>query len=340
MMVALSAAPPDEPPDGTDACAAQLVECKANLAKLLKMAADRMTAEMVARVQTLLNDGSTADAAAFGSSVEAVFKGLSRSLVDMVSELSDGHTRIGRESVKAAKTTFHMKLAHARTASGVQLQNQATELEATFHRRIEETLSAAKGEGSAELVAAHKELEEVKQELAALRMKHDGTENVLTQTKAMLRSAEDAGTRARTDVERVESEMARSKEILEKALADLDVKVKENQSIEETVKELVQQSEQQAVALNEARTAMETLLHDLGIAIEEKTTLGQQIQALVTQVHQRATCPHLPPCFYPRALLIAHLLIHSYLLASLSSPPTLLLSFCCPPVARPSPSMG
>ena len=296
MSLAIAARPPspETPETDPDACGALLVHFGKDLAMLLDTATDS--------VQHLLhNHGSTTDAA-----LEAVFKGLSQSIIDMVTELSEGHTRIARQGAKAAKAVFHMKLSHSRTASSIQLQNQAKEMEAVFHRRIEETISATKGNDNTELEEAHKELEEIKHAFAKLKMNFNGTATVLSQTKDLLRSAEDAAASAQADVERVEKEtamiMATSNKIIHKALSDLDrprylvFKLKDpNRPYEDTLKELAARAEKQSVEKKEVRAEMDKLIHDLGFVIEEKSSLADQVAALTTQVNQERTTAFTSP---------------------------------------------
>ena len=64
------------------------------------------------------------------------------------------------------------------------------EMEATFHRKIEEKVSELRGEGGAELEAAHRQIEELTEELTTLKFKHQGDVDQLGMVKGLLNAAE------------------------------------------------------------------------------------------------------------------------------------------------------
>lgn len=97
----------------------------------------------------------------------------------IISSIADGHERTIRSRLAAQTVTFDMKLAQARTAGKLALANQAAQLEFEVNEKMEQMVAASKGESSALVEQAHREAEQAKREVAALKMKCDGL-NVCT----------------------------------------------------------------------------------------------------------------------------------------------------------------
>ena len=73
-----------------------------------------------------------------GAQAPAACQTLSHSVLAIIDELSDAQQRQSRDALKAQQVSHDMKMAHARTAARVTLEARTAEMEASFHRRVEE----------------------------------------------------------------------------------------------------------------------------------------------------------------------------------------------------------
>ena len=80
-----------------------------------------------------------------GAQAPAAYQTLSHSVLAIIDELSDAQQRQSRDALKAQQVSHDMKMAHARTAARVTLEARTAEMEASFHRRVEEEVRNSTG---------------------------------------------------------------------------------------------------------------------------------------------------------------------------------------------------
>ena len=233
---------------------------------------------------------SEIDASAFQGSVKGVIDWLGRAVYGQCDELSEKHRDTARQGLRAQGAVFEMKLATTRTAAVMEKQNAEVELKATMEKKLESTLKAAEGNSGKELAELKEKLEVQDNELRTLKMKLGGVEEALsmskTQYNAMEKEAE--GERRRADTAEAlaknhEEEMLRCKEVLEKALSELEAKTRKNATLEQRVAEFVEETAKLRIECDEARTCLTKALEDLGIVTEENISLTEQVKKLVAE---------------------------------------------------------
>ena len=118
---------------------------------------------------------SFAEAVTKVAPIDPGFEKLINGIVNpIVSSIADAHDSDVKGRLAAQAVTFDMKLQQARTAGKLALANQAVQLEYEINEKMEQMVAANKGESSALVDQAHREAEQAKRELAALKMKCDG----------------------------------------------------------------------------------------------------------------------------------------------------------------------
>ena len=196
---------------------------------------------------------------------------LGHSIFTLLSGLSDRHQTTAREHMKAQSAAFDMKIAHSRTSAKMLLQNQAAEMESALNRKLEERLIEMMGEGAANALAdANREREEAQRELAELRVKCVGIEESLQMTQQLLRASEaqvtalqEAAASEQQRVGALEADVANCQVMLDQALADLDIKGQENQTLQEKLAAIVGQLENKHANLNALKQELDQALVDL-----------------------------------------------------------------------------
>ena len=233
----------------------------------------------------------------FEGAVRGAMQWLARAVDDEVEELLESARQTAKRQLKQQQTVFDMKMATSRTAAAVSLQDQAQEMEAALHRKVEESLAAASISGGEVLAEAHQQIEELAAEVGTLKLKWSGTEEAMVVVKGLLSSsersaaewqtkAEDAAASAEkqlASVEATQGELTRCKDMLDAALVELEVKTQANLTLEQTVEEFLKESARLREESASAKTELTQALADLGIVTEENLTLSEQIQRLVQQ---------------------------------------------------------
>ena len=200
-----------------------------------------------------------------------------RGFAEICQNMSNEHQAVTRGQLKAQAVAADMKLMRARTAGSVQLHNQQATFESVVHRKVEEQVAAITGKEGAELAGLHRQVEEMTREMNALRVHAGTTSDSLARTKDLLRASDSAN-------EKLQYDMEKTAEMLEDALAKLDVKRSADRTLEENVRELVEETERQRMELAAAHSELASALADLGITIQEKGQLADQIAVLVERV--------------------------------------------------------
>lgn len=166
-----------------------------------------------------------------GAQAPAAYQTLSHSVLAIIDEHSDAQQRQSRDALKAQQVSHEMKMAHARTAARVTLEARTAEMEASFHRRVEEEVRNSTG--AAQLEDAHRQLELVGAELSKARAKCAHLEQALQTSQQLHRVSE-------LQRERTEHELRNEHTRAEELLADM---ISCAQIAADTLSELISGSE-------------------------------------------------------------------------------------------------
>lgn len=188
-------------------------------------------------------------------------------------QLSAAFTESTRKQLKAQQAVYEIKLAQVRTASTVQLKNQACELEAQQQAKIEQTVKSLVEGGDTELSEAYVKIDGLRAQLETVRATLDAEHEELTRIQKKLETSE---TRAGEAEEKLSASRKENKEIKEK-LKDKDEQIEKLEETAKTFKPQLQAMEQRA-------EAAETEIADLQKHIEKEaqeqesvlSTLGVQ----------------------------------------------------------------
>ena len=90
---------------------------------------------------------------------------------EVIFRLSDADQRAARGQLKEQRAKYEQRMEQVRTASSVQLQNQAAELEAVAEKRIDRRVHELTDGGDAALVKAHQQVEIANAEIAELKLR-------------------------------------------------------------------------------------------------------------------------------------------------------------------------
>ena len=132
------------------------------------------------------------------------------------------------------------------------------------------------------------QLDEARRGLAASQAEN----STLKETMAKLRkemAASGAGAaeellEAKAEIAKLNAEAAAVQAELSNALADLNLKAEENQTLGSQVSQLIEQYEAAKRDIAESKASLESTLSDLNITRTENMTLGEQIKQIVTQL--------------------------------------------------------
>ena len=150
---------------------AHLADAKKELSTVLIAAVDRLEAATDAAVAAAVSEKvGVAASPQQCESTKDVFTALARESAGCLDQLSSMNQETARQQRVALSAAFDIKLSHARSAANMSMLNTKAEMETAFHRRTEERLSAARGEGNADLSSAHRELEATRSELNKTRI--------------------------------------------------------------------------------------------------------------------------------------------------------------------------
>lgn len=143
------------------------------------------------------------------------FDTLLRKATALAETLSEADREAHRKAVKAQETLFRVKLESSRTASAVNLQNAQAEMQAQYHRELEDREKALKSGGSSALADVHRQLEAATERIVELEKdvkKQSGVNSSLRSILAVHETQEsDAHTKALQAaalVERLQAELA------------------------------------------------------------------------------------------------------------------------------------
>lgn len=144
-----------------------------------------------------------------------VFENLLRKATALAETLSEADREAHRKAVKAQETLFRVKLESSRTASAVNLQNAQAEMQAQYHRELEDREKSLKSGGSSALADVHRQLEAATERIVELEKdvkKQSGVNSSLRGILAVHETQEaDAHTKALQAaalVERLQAELA------------------------------------------------------------------------------------------------------------------------------------
>jgi hypothetical protein len=143
------------------------------------------------------------------------FENLLRKATALAETLSEADRESHRKAVKAQETLFRVKLESSRTASAVNLQNAQAEMQAQYHRELEDREKSLKSGGSSALADVHRQLEAATERIVELEKdvkKQSGVNSSLRGILAVHETQEaDAHTKALQAaalVERLQAELA------------------------------------------------------------------------------------------------------------------------------------
>lgn len=143
------------------------------------------------------------------------FENLLRKATALAETLSEADREAHRKAVKAQETLFRVKLESSRTASVVNLQNAQAEMQAQYHRELEDREKSLKSGGSSALADVHRQLEAATERIVELEKdvkKQSGVNSSLRGILAVHETQEaDAHTKALQAaalVERLQAELA------------------------------------------------------------------------------------------------------------------------------------
>lgn len=171
-----------------------LDKCRKGVESLLRSACERVLQDAITTT------GKNADPSAQTVTVNGVFEWAVREAVELVEAMGDQNKLTARDSLKAQEAAMNFKLATARKAGSVQLNNQAASLEAAAEVRIKEKVNEARGEGGSALVKALAQVEELEEELQEKKLKHQGDQDQLVMVKSLLVAEQDKTARLEEEV--------------------------------------------------------------------------------------------------------------------------------------------
>ena len=138
----------------------------------------------------------------FHQLVQETLWGLLREGSEVIFRLSDADQRAARGQLKEQRAKYEQRMEQVRTASSVQLQNQAAELEAVAEKRIDRRVHELTDGGDAALVKAHQQVEIANAEIAELKLKAEGVESALAMAQQRLKTSDSRITTLETEAER------------------------------------------------------------------------------------------------------------------------------------------
>ena len=118
------------------------------------------------------------------------FKKLDARAAALGGDLSEADLDTHRTALRAQKTAMALKMETSRAAAAQSLKNQSAELEAHFHKELEHKVAALMGGEASALAEAHREIEEVKEELATAKKDADKAITMQNTVKGLLRTKE------------------------------------------------------------------------------------------------------------------------------------------------------
>jgi len=116
------------------------------------------------------------------------FEVLLRKAAALGEALSEADREAHRKAIKQQDNMFKLKLESSRTAGAVNLQNAQTELQAAYHKQLEDQVKAIKSGGSSALADAHRELEECQEDLRECELELTKQTSLNTSLRGVLAS--------------------------------------------------------------------------------------------------------------------------------------------------------
>ena len=280
--------------------AERLEIAKASLHELMDQAAEKLGEE----APPSHPEGEMEDA------IRRSFETLSRGAIDLLTNMSDGYQAMTRDQLKAQATALEMKLAHSRTATSMQLANQAAEMQATFERQLEEKMQEKSGDSA--LREAEEKLEEANRQISSLKMKFGGIEDAFSKATRALKASEAKASELEEDNERLkesaiegQKEASECREMLDKAMAELKVKTQKNNSLQEKLQAFITENQQRRVddeqklaemeknnaqgqqEADECKQQLAAALEELDIKVNENQTLQERLRTFIDEHNQK-----------------------------------------------------
>jgi DNA repair exonuclease SbcCD ATPase subunit len=162
-------------------------------------------------------DPSGGQAEAALNALGPVFESFTRNITLLAEKLSDEDIESNRLSLKAQASVNKVKLEATRTASTVQMQNQAAEMEASFNTTLQQKVEQQKAGTGQELKEAHEKAATLQKELESAIRDRERLEGMNHALNGILRSKEAESARAIEDYARLEALQASNLEKVREA---------------------------------------------------------------------------------------------------------------------------
>ena len=239
----------------------------------------------------------------WSNTVQGAFAALKREAQDVLSTLVEGLMESTRIQLKAQQEAFETKLTRSRTAAKEQLQNQAAEAQFSFQKQLEQKIAEVAAADTSELDEANEKLQEATKQLEGAKMKASGLQDALGQAQKQVRQGQEQEAALERNIAQIEAALtkeredsAECKEMLDQALAELEVKTDDNKTLSERLQllqdtfkkekeELEKKLTERDKDAQEFKAMLDKALADLKVKTDDNQTLSERLQALIDE-HQ------------------------------------------------------
>ena len=239
----------------------------------------------------------------WSNTVQGAFDTLKREAQDVLSTLVEGLMESTRIQLKAQQEAFETKLTRSRTAAKEQLQNQAAEAQFSFQKQLEQKIAEVAAADTSELDEANEKLQEATKQLEGAKMKASGLQDALGQAQKQVRQGQEQEAALERSIAQIEADLtkeredsAECKQMLDQALAELQVKTDNNKTLSErlqllqdTFKKEKEELEKKLTGRDkdaqEFKAMLDKALADLKVKIDDNQTLSERLQTLIDE-HQ------------------------------------------------------
>lgn len=225
-------------PSGTAAFASSIGAFKAGF--------NEMAAASLAKFMMAL-DPSGKKADPLQAALKPVLDTIIRSTMLLAEALSEADIDANRKALKAQDMMHKMKVEASRTASGVQMQNQAAEMQASYNTQLAAKVEMMQSGSSATLREALERAEELTQELANTTKELTKTEDLNKSLRALMRSKENEAKEADDEAQRMRNEVQEVERTVSVLTSGKDTEIKKlRASLQEAAAEVERASIQSA----------------------------------------------------------------------------------------------